>query len=96
MIEETILKHIQKLFGEGRGDHYSYCYAPFEPCSCIHLQEIGLDTELMAGGYIDSFSMVAVLFFLEGEFNISISGADGSPENFRTVRKMADLVRKNQ
>jgi len=94
MIETTILNHVQKIFGENNGKHFSYCSAPFEDCSCKRFQQIELDTELMAGGYIDSFSMVAVLLFLEKEFNITISGSDGSPENFKTVRKMANLVRK--
>ena len=86
-----------ELFGEEaskRATHHSYCSAPFEDCCCKHLGEIDCDTSLISSGFIDSFSMVAVLVFLENEFNIKISDKDGLPANFDTVNRMTELVRK--
>jgi acyl carrier protein len=95
-MEEKILQYLFKLFGEESSAHYSYCKAPFEDCCCKRLPDIGLDTPLISGGYIDSFSMVAVLMFLEKEFSIKISDADGVPSNFDTVNSMVELVKRYQ
>lgn len=95
-IEDTILDFIQKLF-VSQIKHQSYCSAPFEPCSCRKLDEsMTYDTPLIAGGFVDSFSMVEVLLFLEKEFSIRISGKDGGPSNFNSVRRMAEMVRRHQ
>ena len=100
-INDVILKHIINEFGENqvvtqRLKHYSYCMFPEEECSCKDLNEITYDTPLISGGYMDSFSMVSVLVFLEKTFNVKIPDKEASPDNFNTVSKMTALVKKHQ
>jgi len=58
------------------------------------LGEITYDTSLINGGYIDSFSMVSILIFLQKTFNVKISNEDATPTNFDTVDKMMKLINK--
>jgi acyl carrier protein len=98
-MKDIILNYIKKEFGsqdrsENRRHHYSYCYAPFEKCTCNDLFDVNYDTSLINGGYIDSFSMVVVLVFIENEFDIQVPDALAIPENFDTVNKMVDLIKR--
>ena len=98
-MKEIILKYIIEQFGdntskENRNKHYSYCLFPEEECSCKVLNDITYDTQLISGGYVDSFSMVVVLIFLEKTFNVKIPDIDAKPENFNTVNMMVELVNK--
>ena len=98
-VKDIILKYIIDHFGnkgtrETRTSHYSYCSFPEGECTCKDLNEITYDTSLISGGYIDSFSMVVVLIFLEKKFKIKIPDIDATPANFDTVNKMVDLVNK--
>lgn len=54
--------------------------------------EVDLDTELISGGLVDSFSMVSLKRFLEKKYSIQIPDADASPEAFDTVNKISALV----
>jgi acyl carrier protein len=54
--------------------------------------EITYDTPLISGGYVDSFSMVSLLVFLEKKFNIKIPEDKATPEAFDTVNSIVDLV----
>lgn len=96
-MKEIILKYIIEKFGDDRisGDrtqHYSYCLFPEEKCTCKDLGEITADTSLIRGGYIDSFSMVSVLVFIERTFKIKIPEKKAIPENFDTINKMIKLI----
>lgn len=98
-MKDIILKYIIEQFGdntpkERRSKHYSYCMFPEEDCTCNDLREITYDTSLISGGYIDSFSMVVVLVFVEKTFNVKIPDIEATPENFDTVNKITDLVKK--
>jgi acyl carrier protein len=98
-MKDIILKYIIQQFGdkspkEVRVKHYSYCMFPEDKCSCKDLNEITYDTSLISGGYIDSFSMVVVLVFLQKTFNVRIPDKDATPNNFDTVNKMVELVKK--
>ena len=95
-IKKTIKDYLVSEFGEGKspGKHFSYCQFPGEDCSCVHLDEIEDDTALISGGYIDSFSMVVVLVFLEKTFDIKISDMDAAPSNFDSLNNMLKLVQK--
>ena len=55
---------------------------------------IDYDTQLISGGYIDSFSMMVLLFFLEKTFKIKILDKDIQPSNFNTVNDMSELIEK--
>jgi acyl carrier protein len=98
-MKEQILAYIIEQFGDDRilGDrtqHYSYCSFPEEKCTCKDLTEIEYNTPLISGGYIDSFSMVGVLVFLEKTFNVNIPDIDATPNNFNTIENMCKLVEK--
>ena len=98
-MKDIILNYIIDQFGSDipkvlRMKHYSYCMFPEEECVCKDLNEITYDTSLISGGYIDSFSMVVVLVFLEKTFNVKIPEKEAVPSNFDTVNKMTELVEK--
>jgi acyl carrier protein len=59
-------------------------------------QTIGLDTPLISGGIVDSFSMVSLKRFLENKYTISIPDDKATPEAFDTVNKIVTLVREFQ
>jgi acyl carrier protein len=54
--------------------------------------EITYDTPLISSGYVDSFSMVSLLVFLENKFKIKIPPSKATPEAFDSVNKIVDLV----
>lgn len=55
-------------------------------------EEITYDTHLISGGYVDSFSMVSLLVFLENKFKIKIPPSKATPESFDSVNKIVALV----
>jgi acyl carrier protein len=46
-------------------------------------------------GMIDSFDVVSLVTALDSEFEISIDGVDILPENFSSIDKITELLRKN-
>ncbi len=59
-------------------------------------REVGLDTPLISGGIVDSFSMVSLKRFLERKYSIQIPDADATPQAFDSVNKIVDLVQRFQ
>ena len=57
--------------------------------------DITCDTPLISSGYIDSFSMVSLLVFLENKFKIKIPPSKATPEAFDTVNKIVALVNQH-
>jgi acyl carrier protein len=55
-------------------------------------KEITCDTPLISSGYVDSFSMVSLLVFLENKFKIKIPTSKATPEAFDSVNKIVSLV----
>ncbi|MEI6047375.1 MAG: acyl carrier protein [Bacteroidota bacterium] len=55
-------------------------------------EEITFDTPLISSGYVDSFSMVSLLVFIENKFKIKIPPAKATPEAFDSVNNMVELV----
>ena len=55
-------------------------------------EEITFDTPLISGGYIDSFSMVSLLVFIEKRFKIKIPPKKATPEAFDSVNNIATLI----
>ncbi|MCK5148202.1 acyl carrier protein [bacterium] len=53
-----------------------------------------LDSPLISGGIVDSFSMVSLKRFLENKYNISIPDDKASPEAFDSVNKICALVKE--
>ncbi|MBA4321335.1 MAG: hypothetical protein C0408_00810 [Odoribacter sp.] len=55
-------------------------------------EEITYDTPLISSGYVDSFSMVSLLVFLENKFKIKIPPEKATPEAFDNVNSIVALV----
>ncbi len=55
-------------------------------------EEITYDTPLISSGYVDSFSMITLLVFLENKFKIKIPPSKATPEAFNTVNNIVTLV----
>ena len=84
-MRELVLAYIKKII-----NHKSSCFYPMEECSC---EEITGDTSLIKGGYLDSFSMVAVLAYIEKRFNINIPEKDATPDKFDSVNNILRLCK---
>ena len=54
--------------------------------------EVTYDTPLISTGYVDSFSMVSLLVFLERKFSIKIPPSKATPQAFDTVNNIVALV----
>jgi acyl carrier protein len=59
-------------------------------------REVGVDTPLISGGIVDSFSMVSLKRFVEKKYAIQIPDADATPAAFDSVTKIAVLVKRFQ
>jgi acyl carrier protein len=55
-------------------------------------EEITFDTPLISSGYVDSFSMVSLLVFIENKFKIKIPSAKATPKAFDSVNDIVALV----
>jgi acyl carrier protein len=55
-------------------------------------EKITYDTPLISSGYVDSFSMVSLLVFLENKFKIKIPPSKATPEAFDNVNSIVSLV----
>ena len=53
---------------------------------------IPLDRSLLEAGILDSFGIVELITFVEGEFNLDIPDDEITKENMGTLRKMANYV----
>ena len=58
-------------------------------------EELDVDTPLISGGIVDSFSMVSLKRFIENKYNITIPDDKATPEAFDTVTKICVLVKES-
>lgn len=96
-MRDIILKYINEEFGETSrkdGSHFSYCMYPEEKCTCKKLKDIDYETSLIRGGYIDSFSLIVVIVFLQKTFNVKIPEKEMVVNNFDTINKMVEIITK--
>lgn len=56
--------------------------------------EVNVDTPLISGGIVDSFSMVSLKRFLENKYKIQIPDDKATPKAFDTVNSICALVRQ--
>lgn len=54
--------------------------------------EITIDTKLISGGMIDSFSLVSLQTFIEKEFGKRIPAPRITAQSFDTVRQMVEVI----
>jgi acyl carrier protein len=53
---------------------------------------IGVDEDLLTGRVIDSLAVLQVLEFVDSRFGVALDLDEVTPENFQTVRAIAELV----
>ena len=58
------------------------------------LPEITLDKSLVELGYMDSFGVIDMVTFLEGNYSITIKDDEITKEKFGSINKMAQLVKE--
>src|SRR6266550_3788786 len=54
------------------------------------------NSSLFQSGVLDSFTLVDFVTLLEAECNIKIDDADLRPENFDTISKVEDFIRRTR
>lgn len=54
---------------------------------------LDLNTPLLSGGVIDSFSLIDLSFFIENEFGVHLEDTDLNAETFDTLAELVDLIR---
>ena len=57
--------------------------------------DLTYDTPLISSGYVDSFSMVSLLIYLENKFKIKIPPSKATPDAFDSVNKIVNLVEQH-
>lgn len=57
-------------------------------------REVAVDTPLITGGIVDSFSMVSLKRFLEKKYAIQIPDVEATPAAFDSVERIASLVER--
>ncbi|MFF4241171.1 acyl carrier protein [Actinomadura geliboluensis] len=50
------------------------------------------EVDLFASGVVSSLFAMELVVFVEGEFGVTVEGADLALDNFRTLRSMSALV----
>jgi len=80
-VENTIDHHLQKILDYLKGS------VVLNPA-----QEIPLDRSLLEEGILDSYGIVDLLTFIEGEFGLAIPDEDINKEKMGSLRKMAKYV----
>jgi len=55
-------------------------------------EEIPLDRSLLEAGILDSYGIVDLLTFIEGEFGLAIPDEDITKEKMGSIRKMANYI----
>ena len=58
----------------------------------LEREDIGVDTELMDSGYLDSLTLVVLMDALEQKFEISLFDKEISPHIFATVRNLSEYL----
>ena len=59
-----------------------------------HRQNITIDDLLLEKGLLDSLGVLDVVTFLEEEFQVQIDDEELTPENFQSIRTIAEFVRE--
>lgn len=57
--------------------------------------DFSLPADFIEEGMLDSFDVINLVTALDTEFGISIDGVDIMPDNFSTLEKIVELIKKN-
>jgi acyl carrier protein len=53
------------------------------------------ETDFIEQGMLDSFDVITLVTALDEKFNVSIDGMDILPENFSSIEKIENLLKKS-
>lgn len=56
------------------------------------VRDVGDDEVLPRTGLLDSAAILELILWVENEFNLEIDEEDLSPDNFGTIRKIAEYI----
>jgi acyl carrier protein len=59
-------------------------------------QDLDLDTPLFSGGLIDSFSLVVLMTFIEGNSGVAIQQSDATLDNFDSIGRMIAFIERRR
>ncbi|MBW8010928.1 MAG: acyl carrier protein [Chloroflexi bacterium] len=59
-------------------------------------KELALDTPLISGGLIDSFSLVDLALFIEDTFGVQVDDTELNAETFDTLSELVNLIKSRQ
>jgi acyl carrier protein len=59
---------------------------------CLHREEVTSHTDLLEEGLLDSLLLVDLIFQIEDRYGVRFESEHVSPDNFRTVYTIANLV----
>lgn len=65
------------------------------PSSGITLDELTLDTPILATGVLDSLNLFLLISHIEDELGIDIDPDDVTPESFASLRTICDLMTRS-
>ncbi len=57
-------------------------------------ESIGAEDDLIKRGIVDSLGVTQLVEFCESRYGIRVTDADLAPQNFRTVRQLAEFVER--
>ncbi|MEM9412006.1 MAG: acyl carrier protein [Planctomycetota bacterium] len=55
--------------------------------------QISAATDLVEENYLDSLLLMDLVILIENEMGVALSGDEVAPEHFRTIHRLANLVR---
>ena len=61
--------------------------------NCLNIPDSNLN--LLASGYIDSFSLLELVDYLESELNVSIKSTEINADNFATIVSIVEYIELN-
>jgi acyl carrier protein len=59
-------------------------------------ESITADEDLIKGGIVDSLAVTQLVDFVESRYGIQVGDSDLVPDNFRSLRQLADYVDRKQ
>ena len=60
----------------------------------FNVESIDDDSNIFEMGYVNSLFAMQFVLFIEKEFDVSIGPADMDRDNFSTIRKMIELIKR--
>lgn len=60
----------------------------------VNTQQIDNETDLINNSILDSLGLIALISIMEEDLKISLNSVDYDVNNFRTIDKLSEIIRK--